>query len=83
MVVTIESYAFGRLGMVVAIESANSNPYLYCTTSKEFHQLVITSTQQLLINWSSTMKACGLVLSLALLLSSTPEFTRGGRISII
>ena len=28
-----------------------------------------------------TMKVCGLVLSLALLLSSTPKFTRGGRIS--
>ena len=27
------------------------------------------------------MKVCGLVLSLALLLSSAPEFTRGGRIS--
>ena len=28
-----------------------------------------------------TMKVCGLVLSLALLLSSAPEFTRGGRTS--
>ena len=81
-----------QLGMVVAIESVNSNPYLYRTTSKEFchsphcahHEQGIPPTrnhQHPTSHWSPTMKVCGLVLSLALLLSSAPEFTRGGRIS--
>ena len=52
--------------------------------SVEMHKLN-TTDKELPIQFCSsiiiTMKVCGFVLSLALLLSSTPEFTRGGRMS--
>ena len=53
-------------------------------SSVEMHKLNATD-KELLIQFCSsiiiTMKVCGLVLLLALLLSSTPEITRGWRMS--
>ena len=48
--------------------------------SVELHKQNATD-KELPIQFCGTMTACGLVLSLALLLSSAPEFTKGGRIS--
>ena len=50
-------------------------------SSIELHKLNATDKELPIQFCSFTMKVCGLVLSLALLLSSTPEFARGGRMS--
>ena len=50
-------------------------------SSVEMHKLNATDKELPIQFLQFKMKVCGFVLSLALLLSSAPEFTRGGRMS--
>ena len=52
-------------------------------SSVEMHKLNATDKELPIQFCSSFMKVCGLLLSLALLLSSAPHFTRGWRMSYI